>query len=83
MLLEDALHKRLELAVLQRGEIGEHVVLHLVVKPAVHGVNGICAGLKIGGGVSAAQQKLRGMGLAGRGVAIHVRAGVVAHLGSS
>ena len=41
MLLADALHKRLKLAVLQRSHVWEHVVFNLVVQPAIGDVHQI------------------------------------------
>ena len=41
MLLADTLHQRLELAVLQRSHVWEHVVFNLVVQPAIGDVHQI------------------------------------------
>ena len=41
MFLADAFHERLELAVLQRSHVWEHVVFNLVVQPAIGDVHQI------------------------------------------
>mmetsp|Transcript_4052 Transcript_4052/g.11847 ORF Transcript_4052/g.11847 Transcript_4052/m.11847 type:complete len:295 (-) Transcript_4052:430-1314(-) len=78
MLLAHALHQRLQLAVLQGRHVGEHVVLDLVVEPAVHPVDKVRAGLKVGRGVGAAQEPLRAVGLARGRVAVQILPGMIA-----
>mmetsp|Transcript_97156 Transcript_97156/g.251320 ORF Transcript_97156/g.251320 Transcript_97156/m.251320 type:complete len:235 (+) Transcript_97156:662-1366(+) len=78
MLLAQALHQRLQLAVLQRRHVGEHVVLHLVVQPPVHAVDEVVARLEVGRGVSTAAEPLRAVRLARGVITVEVLARVIA-----
>mmetsp|Transcript_69529 Transcript_69529/g.193467 ORF Transcript_69529/g.193467 Transcript_69529/m.193467 type:complete len:312 (+) Transcript_69529:117-1052(+) len=73
-----ALHQRLQLPVLQRSHVREHVVLNLVVEPPVHGVDDVVATLKVRGGMRTAAEPLGAVGLARSLVAVEVPARVVA-----
>eukprot|EP00444_Apocalathium_aciculiferum_P006789 CAMPEP_0183401208 /NCGR_PEP_ID=MMETSP0370-20130417/13108_1 /TAXON_ID=268820 /ORGANISM="Peridinium aciculiferum, Strain PAER-2" /LENGTH=133 /DNA_ID=CAMNT_0025582631 /DNA_START=314 /DNA_END=713 /DNA_ORIENTATION=+ len=47
MFLANALDERLQLAVLERRHVREHVVLDLVVEPAIENVHEVIAGLEV------------------------------------
>mmetsp|Transcript_102036 Transcript_102036/g.329129 ORF Transcript_102036/g.329129 Transcript_102036/m.329129 type:complete len:491 (-) Transcript_102036:152-1624(-) len=78
MFLANALDERLQLAVLERRHVREHVVLDLVVEPAVENVHEVIAGLEVHRGIAAAQEPLCAVGLARCRVTVQVLTRVVA-----
>ena len=71
-------YQRLEFTVLQVRHVREHVMLDLVVEPAVHDVDEVRARLEVHAGVGAAEQELGATALAGGAEAVKIIASMVA-----
>mmetsp|Transcript_36368 Transcript_36368/g.44872 ORF Transcript_36368/g.44872 Transcript_36368/m.44872 type:complete len:235 (-) Transcript_36368:536-1240(-) len=78
MLLADALHQGLKLAVLQGRHVWEHVVLNLIVEPSISDVNQIVSTFEVGGRVGTTEQKLCGVSLARGRVPVEIATRMVA-----